>query len=315
MLADALQAAAKGQPTDGYAWARHGHASCQLDSRVYVFGGVVGRQGAKSGELLVLNQDSNVWRVSRQGQRWGGAAAVEGRLMHSCCCCRSYYLCTRPPPPPHSEQQVQPTTGERTSPRDGHALAADPSGKVLWLFGGRKANGRLSAELFYLSVDSWTWHAPKTDAAAPAPAPREQCSAACTPRGCLLVFGGRTHGARLNCLWQFDPHASAWEQLPATGTAPSPRQGAAACTAADGQLWVQGGASNFTLHDTFVYSLEQHEWRAVAVEGDAAMAARGGGHTIAPAAGGGLWMFGGKDGMGAQAGGLLRLRPKAGGAR
>lgn len=78
---------------------------------------------------------------------------------------------------------------------------------------------------------------------------------------------------------------------------------------------MQGGASNFTLHDAFVYSLEQREWRAVAVEGDATVAARGGGHTIAAADGGGLWLFGGRDGMGAQAGGLLRLRPKAGGAR
>lgn len=64
MLADALEAAAKGQPVDGFAWARHGHAACRLGSRVYVFGGVAGREGAKSGELLVLNLDSNQWRVS-----------------------------------------------------------------------------------------------------------------------------------------------------------------------------------------------------------------------------------------------------------
>ena len=73
--------------------------------------------------------------------------------------------------------------------------------------------------------------------------------------GRLLVFGGRTAGARLNDLWAFDTATFRWEQLPVQGTAPSPRQGAAACVH-EGQLWVVGGSSNFVLDDVFTYSLQ-----------------------------------------------------------
>jgi hypothetical protein len=39
------------------------------------------------------------------------------------------------------------------------------------------------------------------------------------------------------------------------GTAPSPRQGAAACVHEE-QLWVVGGSSNFVLDDVFTYCLQ-----------------------------------------------------------
>ena len=57
------------------------------------------------------------------------------------------------------------------------------------------------------------------------------------------------------------------------------------------------------------------EWRAVSVDGDAQVAARAGGHIIAADGAGGLWLFGGTDAMGGQAGNLLRLRQKAGSPR
>lgn len=240
--------------------------------------------------------------------------------------------------------QVQPTRGDRPGPRTGHVLVADPAGRQLFAFGGRKESGRRCADLFCLSLDTWAWTAVKHDRSAPGPPPREQAAAAVAD-GKLLLFGGRTNGARLNDLWAFDLSAWAWQQLPASGTAPAPRQGAAACVAG-GQLWVQGGSSNFVQADVFAYSLAQQvrdglglrawaqrrvlgqaldpsavalllcphrlqEWRAVSIEGDGQVAARASGHTIAADGAGGLWLFGGTDAMGGQAGGLLRLRQKA----
>ena len=74
VLEDALAAAAAGEPTGSFAWVRHGHAACLLGRSVYVWGGVVVREGRKTGQLLVLNLDTCAWRVSggrRLGGRWG----------------------------------------------------------------------------------------------------------------------------------------------------------------------------------------------------------------------------------------------------
>lgn len=206
-----MAAAAAGEPTEGFSWIRHGYAACQHGSSVYVWGGVVVREGRKTSGLLVLNLDTMEWRS-------------------------------------------QATRGDRPCPRDGHAMVVDDAGRHLLLFGGRKeAGGRRLAELHFLDLSSWTWFAPKIDAAA-APCPREQCTAAYA-QGRLLVFGGRTNGARLNDLWAFCTDSFRWEQLPALGTAPSPRQGAAACVH-DGRLWVMGGTGHFVLDDLFTYTLD-----------------------------------------------------------
>lgn len=71
------------------------------------------------------------------------------------------------------------------------------------------------------------------------------------------------------------------------------------------------------------------EWRALSIEGQSKAAARAGGHVIcwqpepaaegqgsagdAPACGS-LWLFGGRDALGAQVSYLLKLRPRSGGA-
>jgi hypothetical protein len=63
VLADATAAAEAGEPLDGFAWIRHGHAACQHGSCVYVWGGVVVREGRKTAGLLVLNTDRMEWQV------------------------------------------------------------------------------------------------------------------------------------------------------------------------------------------------------------------------------------------------------------
>ncbi len=261
MLEDALTAAAAGEPTSGYAWVRQGHAACLLGRNVYLWGGVVVREGRKTGQLLVLNLDTCGWRVrARTGQGvirewweelgassdWMAAAETScGRQFDADHICRSRT--------PHMVQ-VQPTRGDAPGPRDGHVMVADADGRQLIVFGGRKENGRRTADLHLLSLDTWTWFAPKLDSEA-APPPREQCAAAFAD-GKLLVFGGRTNGSRLNDLWEFSTATWRWEQQPVHGTVPSPRQGAAACLEG-GRLWLMGGFSNFVLDDAYCFSLAQ----------------------------------------------------------
>lgn len=96
--------------------------------------------------------------------------------------------------------QVQLTRGDAPGPRDGHTMVADAHSRQLIVFGGRKENGRRAADLHLLSLDTWTWFAPKLDSEV-APPPREQYAAAFAD-GRLLLFGGRTNGSRLNDLWQ-----------------------------------------------------------------------------------------------------------------
>ncbi|KAL4458559.1 hypothetical protein ABPG75_013424 [Micractinium tetrahymenae] len=288
VLDDAVAASRAGDPVDGFAWIRSGHAVVAHRNQLLVFGGVVVKDGRKTAEVLVLNTDTMGWRV-------------------------------------------QPTRGDRPCPRDGHVLVVDPSGGAgagqLILFGGRNAGGRRLNDLHVLDLATWTWFVPRQEGAA-LPAPREQAAAVFSPDGRLLLFGGRTNGERLNDLWSWDAESGLWEQLPSHGTAPSPRQGAAACVAA-GQLFIMGGSSNFVLHDVAAYSLEAQEWRALSIEVKSKAAARAGGHIITwqpgpeaegqglegDAAGcGSLWMFGGRDALGAQVSYLLKLKPRNEGA-
>jgi hypothetical protein len=72
--AAAAAASAAGEPTDGFAWIRVGYAACQHRTSVFVLGGVVVREGRKSGEVLVLNTDRMEWRVC-------GVASVRGGFL------------------------------------------------------------------------------------------------------------------------------------------------------------------------------------------------------------------------------------------
>lgn len=106
----------------------------------------------------------------------------------------------------------------------------------------------------FSSVDR---HCPKTDGEAPCP--RDQCSAAVCGRK-LALFGGRTYGARLNDLHVFDLDTFAWSACPSAGTVPPPRQGAASCADAEGQLWIHGGAGRgVSLRGSLRVSSERQE--------------------------------------------------------
>lgn len=70
------------------------------------------------------------------------------------------------------------------------------------------------------------------------PSPRDQCSAAFHD-GKMLIFGGRSSSARLNELHVLDLDTWSWLVPEVSGSAPSPRQGAA--------VTVHGGLGSLVL--------------------------------------------------------------------
>jgi len=85
ILDDAMVASRAGHPTEGFAWIRSGHAAAQHRNNVFVFGGVVVREGRKTSELLVLNTDIMGWRVSLVGKGVLGKQGVQlGWGGHTC---------------------------------------------------------------------------------------------------------------------------------------------------------------------------------------------------------------------------------------
>lgn len=70
------------------------------------------------------------------------------------------------------------------------------------------------------------WHKPATEGAGPSA--RAAAAAVCI-EGQMLLFGGHGTGSRLNDVYTLDFHSWQWQQAVTSGTAPSPRQGAAMC--------------------------------------------------------------------------------------
>lgn len=63
-----MAAARAGEPTDGFAWIRAGHAAVAHRNQLLVLGGTLVRDGRKTAELLVLNTDTMGWRVRRTAE-------------------------------------------------------------------------------------------------------------------------------------------------------------------------------------------------------------------------------------------------------
>lgn len=53
--------------------------------------------------------------------------------------------------------RLQPTSGEKPCPRDGHAMALDEANNRLWVACGKKENGRRLNCLHFLDLYTWKW--------------------------------------------------------------------------------------------------------------------------------------------------------------
>jgi hypothetical protein len=108
-----------------------------------------------------------------------------------------------------------------------------------------------SCDLFTLDIEAATWSAAHNSPAAassssssssmpPAP-PARSYHAMAAAGGKLYVFGGCGAAGRLADVWQYDPAAGAWQQLPGCASVGA-RGGSVMVASEDGsQLFVMGG--------------------------------------------------------------------------
>lgn len=72
--------------------------------------------------------------------------------------------------------------------------------------------------------------------------------------------GGHASGGRANDLLLLELSGWTWSQPATTGTAPSPRSGAAMCVAHGRYLIIHGGRNNFVLDTAYVLDLMTRTW-------------------------------------------------------
>ncbi len=150
-----------------------------------------------------------------------------------------------------------------------HAMAWDPDGERLILFGGASTNGSLLNDVWAFSVANDTWQL--LSPSGTKPAGRRGSSLIWDPvRHRMIVFGGQTPGP-MGDAWALTLGPSpAWTALTPGGTPPPARayHSAAYSPSLDGLLVFGGLTSGGVANDTWTLSLSAPEtWSALAVDG------------------------------------------------
>jgi hypothetical protein len=144
-------------------------------------------------------------------------------------------------------------SGAGPSARAAACLALRADGQ-LWLYGGQRADGTASAELWVYDPGPSSW---MERAAGDGPEARAGMACWWSADGRLVVHGGRTSAssAPVGDLWAYDPDAGAdgaWQDMEATGLVPRDR--AAATTTSHGGVVAGGiGADDAPLADVVVF--------------------------------------------------------------
>jgi hypothetical protein len=176
-------------------------------------------------------------------------------------------------------------TGEHPIPRTESMGVFDPTrGRVLF-FGGDDGVPQNCNPAPHPIGELWTYDAAcKTFEQVPLngrPPPRARGAAAYDPDGDrMIVFGGRFRAEATgpytlyNDVWALDLETLAWQQIPTTGTPPSPRSSTSLVyDGARGQLLVFGGNEStnglqfLPLNDVWALDLATGEWRNIAPMG------------------------------------------------
>lgn len=96
-------------------------------------------------------------------------------------------------------------------------------------------------------------------------APCSRCNCSCLLACYLPSAGGHASGGRTNDLLLLELSGWTWSQPTTTGTAPSPRSGAALCIGHGRYLVIHGGRNNFVLDSAHVLDLMTRTWVDVRV--------------------------------------------------
>lgn len=125
-----------------------------------------------------------------------------------------------------------------------HHAAYDAERGQMFLYGGCSSGSGPCPQgdlwSFDLALNRWVERTPRSS-----PPPRQHYAMAFDEaRGRLVIFGGNG-GGLLNDTWEFDPRSSLWQQPPAAGTPPGPRDRHEAVYAPDrGVIYFFGGTTS-----------------------------------------------------------------------
>ncbi|KAL4859287.1 Dynein regulatory complex subunit 7 [Chlorella vulgaris] len=263
VLDDAVAAAQAGEPCDGFAWIRHGYAVCQQRNSIFVWGGVVVREGRKTSELLVLNLDVMEWRVQpTRGERpcprdghcmvaddsgrhllvFGGRREAGGRRLselHFLDLSSFTWFAPKIPaaaaPPPREQ-----------------CSAAFARGRLL-IFGGRTNGTRLN-DLWAFDMLNLLWEQLLCTGIAPSP---RQSAAACVSGGQLWVMGGQANFV-LDDLFTLSLETQEWQAVTIAGRSKAAaRAGGHSITVHEGTPFMFGGMDALGAHVSQLLKLKR----------------------------------------------------------
>jgi len=149
---------------------------------------------------------------------------------------------------------TQPTiTTSTPTKRDSHAMAATPSGALL--FGGKGVSNLADTWLFNNAANSWTLV--PTALSSSTPTARQGHAMAATPSG-ILLFGGYTGSVPLGDTWLFNTTSGTCSPITITGAVPPARYDhAMAYDASSGKVVLFGGNNGSTYYnDTWLFSYD-----------------------------------------------------------
>ena len=115
-----------------------------------------------------------------------------------------------------------PVEGPAPSPRFGHAIAVDPEGRALYLFGGQADSETFFNDTWRFDLDALSWEEVATNDSRPSP--RYGTSAVFDRAGHILVSHGFTFEGRFDDTWSLDLATGTWSDVsPAPETRPLKR--------------------------------------------------------------------------------------------
>jgi uncharacterized protein (TIGR03437 family) len=153
------------------------------------------------------------------------------------------------------------STSPPPSPRVDGAVAYDPAGRQILLFGGQDAAAR--NDLWAYSLTQRRWSEVPASGTLP-PARFGHTLVFDSARRRLIVFGGQASGF-FNDVWAFDLATSTWRQLSSGNTGPSRRYGHSAVidTARDRMVISHGFTNAGRFDDTWAFHLATNSWRDI----------------------------------------------------
>ncbi len=151
-----------------------------------------------------------------------------------------------------------PAGGSAPNPREDGAIAYDPAGRQVFLFGGRSGGAR--DDLWRYSLDSATWA--EVQPSGQRPPARFGHTVLLDSRRRLIVFGGQA-GGFFSDVWAYDIAANAWLRLSPDETGPNRRYGHSAIydPLRDRMVISHGFTDAGRFDDTWAFEFATNSWR------------------------------------------------------